>query len=130
LDGTGRPRPDGLSLSETIARIHGELGLPVMADIASAADAAAAIGAGADLVATTLSGYVPGSRRRVGPDLGLVRRLAATQAVPVIAEGRIHTASQARQALVAGALAVVVGGAITRPQDITARFKTALRFPG
>jgi putative N-acetylmannosamine-6-phosphate epimerase len=130
LDGTGRPRPDGLSLSETIARIHGELGLPVMADIAGVADALAAIGAGADVVATTLSGYVPGSRKRIGPDLALVRRLARDAAVPVIAEGRIHTPAQARRALAAGAFAVVVGGAITRPHEITARFHAALPRPG
>jgi N-acylglucosamine-6-phosphate 2-epimerase len=47
--------------------------------------------------------------------------------VPVVAEGRITTPGEARAALDAGAWAVVVGGAITRPQLITARFAAALR---
>jgi N-acylglucosamine-6-phosphate 2-epimerase len=37
------------------------------------------------------------------------------------------TPEQARQALEAGAYAVVVGGAITRPQLITRRFAAAVR---
>ena len=39
--------------------------------------------------------------------------------MPVIAEGRYSTAQQVRAALAAGAWAVVVGTAITRPQVIT-----------
>jgi N-acylglucosamine-6-phosphate 2-epimerase len=44
----------------------------------------------------------------------------------VIAEGRIRTPAEARAALDAGAFAVVVGGAITRPQSITATFVAGL----
>jgi hypothetical protein len=44
----------------------------------------------------------------------------------VVAEGRITTTDQAVQALRAGAWTVVVGGAITRPAAITARFADAL----
>jgi N-acylglucosamine-6-phosphate 2-epimerase len=56
-----------------------------------------------------------------------VAALAARVEVPVVAEGRIATPREARAALDAGAWAVVVGGAITRPQLITARFVAALR---
>jgi glucokinase len=45
--------------------------------------------------------------------------------VPVIAEGRIQTAAQVRAALEAGAYAVVVGTAITRPEMITRGFVAA-----
>ena len=40
----------------------------------------------------------------------------------VIAEGKITTPQLARKMLKVGAYAVVVGGAITRPQNITKQF--------
>jgi N-acylglucosamine-6-phosphate 2-epimerase len=58
--------------------------------------------------------------------LDLVTRLAAQSKIPVIAEGRYHTPEQVRQALENGALAVVVGGAITRPRQITERYVQAI----
>jgi len=42
--------------------------------------------------------------------------------IPVIAEGNIDTPLKAKKALEIGAFAVVVGGAITRPQQITKKF--------
>ena len=42
--------------------------------------------------------------------------------MPVIGEGRYHTPEEVKQALDNGATAVVVGGAITRPKEITARY--------
>ena len=73
-----------------------------------------------------MSGYTPYSPQSDGPDLDLVRRLASVLTIPVLAEGRITTPEQARAALDAGAWAVVVGGAITRPQQITERFVRAI----
>lgn len=120
LDGTARPRPDGVSLGELITRIHNELGLPVMADCAGIEDGAAAEIDGADAVATTLSGYLdPAAPPPDEPDLDLVSALADRLDVPVIAEGRIRTPAQARAALDRGAYAVVVGTAITNPREIT-----------
>ena len=74
-----------------------------------------------------MSGYTPYSPHSSEPDLGLVCRLASVLTVPLLAEGRIGTPEQARAALDAGAWAVVVGGAITRPQQITERFLKAIR---
>lgn len=125
LDATARPRPDGSDLAATIDALH-EAGVTVMADVSTLAEGLAAASAGADLVATTLSGYTPHSRHRPGPDLDLVARLAASGAAPVVAEGRYGTPQQAAEALSLGAVAVVVGGAITRPADITARFAEAV----
>ena len=99
----------------------------MLADISTYEEALAAQEAGAEFISTTMSGYTPYSPQQPGPDLDLVRRLAAVLSVPLIAEGRIATPEEARAALDAGAFAVVVGGAITRPQQITARFAQAMR---
>jgi N-acylglucosamine-6-phosphate 2-epimerase len=127
LDATGRPRPDGSLLLDIIRRIHAELGKPVLADISTLEEAEAAQAAGADMVATTLAGYTPYSARQDGPNFDLITALAGRMQVPVIGEGRISTPEDALRALRCGALAVVVGGAITRPQTITARFVSHLR---
>lgn len=128
IDGTRRSRPDGLTLAQTVAAIHAESHALVMADCGSFDDAAAAVHAGADLVGTTLSGYTGERPKTSGPDLDLLGHIAeADFGVPLIAEGRIHTPAQARQALDAGAFAVVVGTAITHPATITGWFAEALR---
>ncbi|CAN7165261.1 N-acetylmannosamine-6-phosphate 2-epimerase [Arthrobacter sp. LjRoot14] len=128
LDGTRRERPDGLSLAQTIAGIRGESHALVMADCGSLDDAAAAVDAGADLVGTTLAGYTGERPKTAGPDLALLEQIASAElGRPLIAEGRIHTPAQARQALEAGAFAVVVGTAITHPATITGWFSDALR---
>jgi N-acylglucosamine-6-phosphate 2-epimerase len=97
-------------------------GVLVMADISNVEEGIAAERLGADLVSTTMSGYTPYSPQQVGPDLELVRLLATQIRVPVVAEGRIWSPAEAILALEAGAEYVVVGGAITRPQQITAKY--------
>jgi len=127
LDATGRRRPDGVGLAEMIARIHDELRLPILADASCIEDGLAAASAGADAVATTLSGYVdPEAPPPEDPDLDLVAALAERVRVPVIAEGRIKTPAEAREALDRGAFAVVVGTAITNPREIAREFVQAL----
>jgi N-acylglucosamine-6-phosphate 2-epimerase len=123
LDGTRRPRPDGSSLRAQISAIHTEFGVPVMADVDDYAAGVMARESGADLVATTLSGYTGGGPVPDGPDISLVSRLASTLDCPVVAEGRYATPAHVRQALDAGAYAVVVGTAITNPRAITHRFR-------
>lgn len=124
VDATDRPRPDGNDLPATIRAVH-ERGKLVLADVASRADGIAAAEAGADLLATTLSGYVGGTTNS-GPDLDLVAALTAAQPLPVLAEGRYHEPAQARAALDRGAHAVVVGTAITDPAWLTGRFLSAM----
>ena len=126
LDCTPRPRPGGVSMEQLVHRIRTELKLPVMADISTVAEAIAAERAGADLVATTLSGYTAYSKRGEGPDWGLLDAVVRAVRVPVIAEGGIATPAEARRALDLGAWAVVVGSAITRPTDLTKRFVKVL----
>ena len=127
LDATRRRRPDGVPVAELIGRIHKDLGLQVLADVGDLTDALAAEDAGADAVATTLSGYLdPAHLPPEEPDLHLVELLASRLGVPVIAEGRIKTPAQARAALDRGAFAVVVGTAITNPREITRWFVRTL----
>lgn len=126
VDGTRRERPDGHSLVEVIHAVHEETGRLVLADVGSLDDARAAIDAGADAVATTLSGYTAERPAGPGPDLELVARIATDSPVPVIAEGRIHTPEQAAAAKRAGAWAVVVGTAITHPTTLTSWFVQSL----
>ncbi|GAB2639693.1 N-acetylmannosamine-6-phosphate 2-epimerase [Kribbella swartbergensis] len=125
LDGTLRPRPDGQPLRRHIERIHDELGVPLLADVDSLDAGLAARKAGADLVATTLSGYTGGAAPP-GPDVELVRSLAGALDCPVVAEGRIRTPEHVRAVCDAGAYAVVVGSAITNPTNITAHLVSAL----
>ncbi|GAA3724286.1 N-acylglucosamine-6-phosphate 2-epimerase [Spinactinospora alkalitolerans] len=126
VDATRRPRPGGHALEEVIGAVHAS-GRLAMADVADLDDALASLDAGADVVSTTLSGYVGGAPRPDGPDLGLVARIADRVSAPVFAEGRVSTPDQARRALDAGAFAVVVGTAITAPGAITTAFARALR---
>lgn len=126
IDATARPHPEG-DTAEFISKVKQTTGKPLLADISTEEEALAAEAAGADFVSTTMSGYTPYSPQQEEPDLDLVRRLASELSVPLIAEGRIATPEQARAALDAGAYAVIVGGAITRPQQITERFVRAVR---
>lgn len=129
LDATPRPRPGGERVEDLVRRIKRELGLPVMADIATLEEAVQAEQMGADLVATTLSGYTSYAPRGDEPDWTLLEAIVRQVKIPVIAEGGITTPAQARRALELGAWAVVVGSAITRPIDITKRFVTAMSAP-
>ncbi len=125
-DATGRARPDGSSFADIADAVHNETGALVTADVSTFDEGCAAADAGADFIGTTLSGYTPWTSRSAGPDLELVRRLASTLTLPVVAEGRIHTTGQAAEARAAGAHCVVVGTAITHPATITAWFADAL----
>ncbi|MFJ4900652.1 N-acetylmannosamine-6-phosphate 2-epimerase [Streptomyces sp. NPDC088727] len=120
-DATDRPRPDGSAFADIIEAVHAA-GALVMADVSTFEEGVTAAAQGADFVSTTLSGYVPGTPKQTGPDLGLVAALSAAIDVPVVAEGRINTPEEAAEALRLGAHSVVVGTAITAPTALTARF--------
>ena len=75
IDATLRHRPNGVDVAELIKRIKEELNVLVMADIATFEEGVAAAKAGADIVATTLSGYTTYSPFKDEPDLELVKKL-------------------------------------------------------
>jgi N-acylglucosamine-6-phosphate 2-epimerase len=127
IQATDEPRPNGQTLAAYIAALKREFSLPIMADVSTGEEGVTAAELGANIVATTMAGYTPYSRQLPGPDFELIRELAATVSIPIIAEGRISTPNEAREALDMGADAVVVGSMITRPNHITAHFLQGMR---
>lgn len=126
LDATGRPRPDGRTFEETVEALRGET--LIMADCACMDDVRRAVAAKVDIISTTLAGYTDDRPKTDGPDLEFVREAVAEAGdIPVFCEGRIHTPQQAREAMDAGAFAVVVGTAITHPTSVTGWFCDALK---
>ncbi|MBS2007904.1 MAG: N-acetylmannosamine-6-phosphate 2-epimerase [Cyanobacteria bacterium SZAS TMP-1] len=128
LDATGRKRSDGMTLKETIERIHSELNKAVWADCATFGEGLAAHEAGADIISTTLYGYTAETAlpKEAGPGLDLLKEFIAHIKGPIILEGRIWHPEELTRAFELGAHAVVVGSAITRPQLITERFVKAI----
>lgn len=123
LDMTNRVRPGGVTREELIKEIRSKFpGQLIMADISTLEEGIYADKLGVDIISTTLSGYTPYSRQHEGPDLDLIKALSEVVTKPIIAEGKITCEQEARQAIECGAHAVVVGGAITRPLEITKRF--------
>ncbi|MDK1253632.1 N-acetylmannosamine-6-phosphate 2-epimerase [Cronobacter dublinensis] len=132
LDATARARPDGETLEHLVRRIRRDFPeVLLMADISDVDEAVAADALGFDCVGTTLYGYTAPTRGHRLPenDFALLKDVLAAVALPVIAEGNVDTPERAARCLSLGAHAVVVGGAITRPQQITRRFTDALGSP-
>jgi len=112
---------------ERLRRIRQELGVPVLADIATLHEAVQAAAAGADAVLSTLRGYTPETRDVKTFEPPFIAELVRTlKDVPVIAEGHIQAPEELCAALDAGAFAIIIGTAITRPAAITRRFVSAL----
>jgi N-acylglucosamine-6-phosphate 2-epimerase len=109
-----------------VARIHVELGKPVLADIATSDEGLAAEAGGADAVATTLYGFTPATVGARTVNWEMVKALVKNLRVPLIVEGHISQPQEVSRAFDLGAYAVVVGSAITRPESITARFVNAI----
>ena len=91
-----------------------------MADISTIEEGLRADELGFHYVGTTLVGYTEQSKEMNNFEVleGLIKKCKSK----VIAEGNFDTPEKARKALENGAYAVVVGGAITRPQKITKKF--------
>ncbi|AZS17092.1 N-acetylmannosamine-6-phosphate 2-epimerase [Paenibacillus lutimineralis] len=127
MDATLRTRPGGVNLADIVNKIREKHQVLLMADVSTVVEGEEAEKLGFDLISTTLSGYTDYSPQSEEPDIQLVAELSRKVSIPVLAEGKIYTPEQASQCIQAGAYAVVIGGAITRPQLITKKFTEALR---
>lgn len=127
VDATERRRADGAVGAEFVAAAAAELPGRIVADVDAPSPGHAAAEAGAAAIATTLSGYT-GADTMAGPDISLVAQLSQEIDIPVLAEGRYSTPEEVWAAFGAGAFAVVVGTAITDPEELTRRLATAPRL--
>ncbi|MDE7636939.1 N-acetylmannosamine-6-phosphate 2-epimerase [Enterobacter cloacae] len=129
LDATDRARPGGESLATLVTRIRTRYpSVLLMADIATVDEAVTAQALGFDCVGTTLYGYTAQTAGHALPDddCQFLKAVLAAVTVPVVVEGNVDTPERAARCLALGAHMVVVGGAITRPQQITERFMAAI----
>jgi putative N-acetylmannosamine-6-phosphate epimerase len=116
FDATIRKRP--VEIERLIEFIHKKNCIS-MADCSNYNEAVNASLLGADIVASTLSGYIKGNIPKK-PDFRIILKFSQNNInKPIIAEGRINTPKQAAQAIKMGAHAVVVGTAINRIEIIT-----------
>ncbi len=125
LDCTRRGRATGAL--ERLRRIRSDLRVPVLADIATIEEAQEAARAGADLIASTMRGYTDDTAVVEDFETSFIEQLVKSVPAPVIAEGHVDTPLLARDAIRAGAFAVVVGSAITRPHLLTGQFAEAVQ---
>jgi N-acylglucosamine-6-phosphate 2-epimerase len=129
LDATSRPRPEGQSLEDLVLHATEDLGVALMADVDSLESGLRAAELGCAWVGTTLFGYTESTSGNTLPAYDLVSRLreALPSTVPVVCEGGISSAEQAKQALKRGADLVVVGTAITGVDLQVARYVKTLK---
>ncbi|MEG0368929.1 MAG: N-acetylmannosamine-6-phosphate 2-epimerase [Hungatella sp.] len=127
-DATKRVRPDGKTIDEFFKEVRAKYPNQLfMADCSSYEEGIHAAEIGFDLIGTTMNGYTDYTKGVELPNLDLMERLARDCGKPVIAEGGIWLPDQLKAALDVGVLAVVIGGAITRPMEITKRFVAAIQ---
>lgn len=125
LDATCHQRPDGQTLAQMVTAIRARYPqLLLMADVATLEEGRHADQLGFDCIGTTLHGYTAETQghKLYDNDFAFLRSVLEAVKKPVIAEGNVNTPQMAARCLQLGAHAVVVGGAITRPQQITERF--------
>ena len=128
IDATDRLRTGGRTLAEIFLPLREKYPNQVfMADCSSYDDAVNAEKLGFDVAGTTMVGCTPKTQGAVVPPIDLMKKLLTDLTIPVIAEGGIHYPNQLKEAIDTGILCAVVGGAITRPQEIARRFISAIK---
>ena len=128
MDATISTRPEGKTLDEFFHKVKKKYPEQLfMADCSNYEEGMHAAEIGFDLIGTTMNGYTAYTKGTELPNIELMRQLARDCGKPVIAEGGIWLPDQLKAALDAGVHAAVIGGAITRPMEITKRFVAAIQ---
>ena len=124
-DGTNSKRSKNEGLEDFYKEIRKKYPhIKLMADCSTVEEALRADKLGFDYIGTTLVGYTDQSKNDKidADDFKILREIIEKCDHPVIAEGNIDLPEKAKRVLELGALTVVVGGAITRPQNIAKKF--------
>lgn len=124
-DGTNNKRPKNEGLKDFYEEIRAKYpDIKLMADCSTVDEAIMADKLGFDYIGTTLIGYTPQSKgdKIDADDFKILREIIEKVNHPVIAEGNVDKPEKAKRVLELGAFTVVVGGAITRPQNIAKKF--------
>lgn len=125
IDSTRRQRPDNVELECFVKNIKEKYpNQIVMGDISNVDEAVYSEKIGVDIVGTTLCGYTDYTKG--DNPLNTLQEVLKAVNIPVIAEGNLDTPEKAKKSIQMGALAVVVGGAITRPKQIAEKFIKAI----
>ncbi|MBW5397377.1 N-acetylmannosamine-6-phosphate 2-epimerase [Brachyspira pilosicoli] len=125
IDATKRERPDKVQLKDFVKAIKEKYpNQIIMGDISDVSEAVYAEEVGIDIVGTTLCGYTDYTKGN--EPLVTLEQVLKSVKIPVIGEGNLDTPEKAKKGIEMGALAVVVGGAITRPKQIAEKFVKAI----
>lgn len=125
MDATGALRPGGVTLDDFYKEVRAKYpDQLLMADCSTVEEALHADELGFDFIGTTMVGYTDQSRGDSieANDFEILRTIIAGAKHRVIAEGNIDTPAKARRVTELGVFSTVVGGAITRPMQITQKF--------
>ncbi|EHP6631820.1 MULTISPECIES: N-acetylmannosamine-6-phosphate 2-epimerase [Salmonella] len=128
-----RHRPGGERLEDVLLEIRTHYPrVLLLAAVATLEEALLAQDLGYDGITTAAYGYTPESKGKhlIDDNYAHLKALCHAVALPILAEGGINTPEQAACALRCGAHSIVVGGAITRPQNITRAFVNGLSLQG
>ena len=129
LDATTQTRPKE-SLSELVAYIREHApNVEIMADISTLEEAKQADELGFDYIGTTLRGYTDYTKGHIlyEDNFQFLKDVLEAVDAKVIAEGNVITPEMFETVSNLGVHCTVVGGAITRPKEITQRFVSALK---
>jgi N-acylglucosamine-6-phosphate 2-epimerase len=133
IDATQLTKPDGKTTEQFIYDIKTECNILIMADVSTVEEGVAAWKAGADIIASTLTGYTSYTRKESDlpielqePNFEIIKALSDKIEIPIVAEGRFWDYRNAIKALELGAYSVVIGAGITRPQVITLKNVTQI----